>query len=219
VHLYPALDLRAGRLARAAAAPDAVLDRWRAAGATWVHVTDMDRAFGTGDNTSLVRTLLATDPPAVQLGGGLVGADVAAALAWGARRVVVGARGTDDLPALVDAHGRERIALALDVRAGWVCTPGGEPVGEPAALLDHARRARVRTIVYRDLERDGGLRGAALDGAAAACHRDFEVVVAGGIASLDDLRRARDLGLAGVIVGRALLEGRFTIEEALACCG
>jgi len=221
VQLYPALDLRSGRLARAGGPDDPrdVLARWHAAGATWAHLTDLDRAFGTGDNTAFVRSLLEVEGPAIQLGGGLVGAAVDEALTWGARRVVVGARGGPDLAACVRTHGTERIAFALDVRGRDVCTPRGEIVGSPEALLETALGAGVRTVVYRDLARDGRLAGAAIDDVHPILGKGLSVILAGGLASLDDLRRARDGAIDGVIVGRALLEGRFTIEEALACCG
>jgi phosphoribosylformimino-5-aminoimidazole carboxamide ribotide isomerase len=74
-------------------------------------------------------------------------------------------------------------------------------------------------VVYRNLDRDGSLEGADLGGAEALLGHDARVILAGGIAFLDELRAARRLGLAGVIVGRALHEGRFSLEEALACCG
>jgi len=222
VQLYPALDLRAGRLPRAVgdADPRELLRAWHAAGAGWVHVADLDRAFATGDNTPLVRSLLLAAPaPRVQLGGGLVGDAVRDALGWGARRVVVGAHGVAGLGALVAAHGRDRIALALDLRNGVVERPAGGAVGTPEEVLDVAAAAGVGSVVVRDLVRDGALAGAALEPARGMLGRGVDVIVAGGIASLDDLRAARDAGLAGAIVGRALLEGRFSLEEALACCG
>jgi phosphoribosylformimino-5-aminoimidazole carboxamide ribotide isomerase len=77
----------------------------------------------------------------------------------------------------------------------------------------------VLTVVYRDRDRDGTLSGAHLEEAARLLGRGAEIILAGGIATLDEIRRARDLGFAGVIVGRALLEGRFTLAEAIACCG
>jgi phosphoribosylformimino-5-aminoimidazole carboxamide ribotide isomerase len=80
-------------------------------------------------------------------------------------------------------------------------------------------RAGVSTVVHRDHARDGTLDGADLEGAARLLGRGADVILAGGIAGLDEIRCARDLGFAGVIVGRALLAGRFTLAEAMACCG
>lgn len=221
MQLYPALDIRAGRLSRAAgdADPYLLLRQWHAAGATWVHVADLDHAFDAGRNTALVRALCAAPAPHIQLGGGLVEGEVSDALAWGARRVVVGAHGAAGLAALVAAHGGERIALSLDLREGLVERPAGGTLGSPEAVLDAAVAAGVRTVVVRDLIRDGRLAGVALEPGRALLGRGADVIVAGGIASLDDLRAVRDAGLAGAIVGRALLEGRFSVEEALACCG
>ena len=221
MQLYPALDIRAGRVSRAAGNvdPRQLLREWHAAGVTWVHVADLDHAFTTGRNTALVRALCAAPAPQVQLGGGLVDGEVAEALAWGARRVVVGAHGAAGLAALVAAHGSERIALALDLRDGVVERPAAGVVGLPDAVLDAAVAAGVRTVVVRDLAHDGALAGVALEAGRPLLGRGADLIVAGGIASLDDLRAARAAGFAGAIVGRALLEGRFSVQEALACCG
>jgi phosphoribosylformimino-5-aminoimidazole carboxamide ribonucleotide (ProFAR) isomerase len=222
VQLYPALDLSGGGLARAATAPDPVTlaHQWRVAGATWLHVVDLDRVWGTGNNTSLVRRLVTDLDPPVQLGG--APATVAAVeemVAWGAARVVAGVAAIEALPALVARHGAARIALSLDVRDGAATTLDGVVAGNPMDLLALARHAGVETIVYRDLGRDGTLTGAALTSAKGLVGHGVGVVLAGGIAGLDELRVARDAGFAGVVVGRALLDGTFSIEDALTCCG
>jgi phosphoribosylformimino-5-aminoimidazole carboxamide ribonucleotide (ProFAR) isomerase len=95
VQLYPALDLRGGALARTAIPPDGdpltLATRWRAAGATWIHIVDMDRALGTGDNTSLVRRLVSEVEPPLQIGGApATAAAIEEPLGWGASRVVAG---------------------------------------------------------------------------------------------------------------------------------
>ena len=115
--------------------------------------------------------------------------------------------------------------MSIDARDGRLA-PRGQRAGEATGALVNDVAARlvaqgVRTIVYTAAERDGVLSGADLDGARAIAAlggpSGVSVIVSGGVASLDDLRAARRVGLAGAIVGRALLEGRFTIEEALAC--
>jgi len=222
VQLYPALDLSGGGLARAATARDpvTVAEHWRAAGATWLHVVDLDRARGTGDNRDLARRLVTELDPPVQLGG--APATVAAIdemMAWGAARVVAGVGAIEALPALVARHGATRIALSLDVRDGFAMTLAGVVAGNPMDLCALARHAGVETIVYRDLGRDGTLAGAALTSAKGLVGHGVAVVLAGGIAGLDELQVARDAGFAGVIVGRALLDGTFSIEDALTCCG
>lgn len=222
MQLYPALDLRGGRLARAAGAGDplAQLRSWRTAGATWVHVVDLDRADGSGSNTALVARLAAEAPRgAVQLGGGLTGDAVTRALDAGVARVIVGSAGIAGLPDLLARHGAARIGLALDLRDGLAWTPGGTPVGSPEALFARAAKAGVQTVVVRDLARDGTLTGSSVSHVPPFRYPGVELILAGGTASLDDLVAARAAGVAGVIVGRALLDGRFTVAEALACCG
>lgn len=227
VQILPAIDISAGRLARSAAATDPVAEAtaYVAAGAEWVHVVDMDRAFGRGrSGDDQIRRIAQSAP--VQLGGGLTGSeDVAEALGWGVARVVLGAGALAHAAALEDLvsrHGAERVAVALDVRGARVV---GRPTGgvAPAVDLDIAdARARalgagITTLVYRDLARDGTLAGADWDAVETLLGAGVDVIVAGGVASLDEIRVARTRGVHGVIVGRALLEGRFTLDEALAC--
>jgi phosphoribosylformimino-5-aminoimidazole carboxamide ribotide isomerase len=222
VQLYPALDLRGGRLARAGDARDpvALLQAWRHEGAAWVHVVDLDRVAGAGHNAALVARLVREGGPGgVQLGGGLTGDDVTRALDAGVTRVITGGGGVTGLPALLARHGAARVGLALDLRDGMAWTTGGTPAGDPGALLARAAEAGVHTVVVRDLARDGTLAGARFDHLSRLRRPGVELVLAGGVASLDDVGAARAAGVAGVIVGRALLDGRFTLAEALACCG
>jgi phosphoribosylformimino-5-aminoimidazole carboxamide ribotide isomerase len=213
VQLYPAIDIRFGRLARAGrpADPLATAKAWVRAGAGWLHVVDLDRAAGgKGTEGGLIRVLAALPGVSIQLGGGLTrAADVAEALDWGVRRVVLGGDAMATLGALTREVDPERLAIALDVR-GQVPAP---------QAIERIVAAGIRHVVYRDLDRDGALQGADLAGAVTLVGRGADVILAGGVASLDELKAARRAGVAGVIVGRALLEGRFTLEEALACCG
>lgn len=224
MQLYPALDLRGGALARAAVpgagGPLTLARRWRAAGATWIHVVDLDRALGTGDNTPLVQRLVSEIEPPLQVGGApATAAAVEEVLDWGATRVVAGVGAIPTLSELVQRHGADCIAVALDVQDGMAVTLDGTRAGNPLDLLASIWNAGVRTVVYRDLGRDGTLGGAALSVASGLVGRGADIVLAGGFATLDELRSARDGGFAGAIVGRALLEERFSIEDALKCCG
>ena len=111
--------------------------------------------------------------------------------------------------------------MGIDARDGRVAARGSD-VSFALAPLELARRVRgqgARTVIYTDAARDGSLAGPDVDGARAiaALGEGLDVIVSGGVASLDDLRRVRDAGLAGAIVGRALHEGRFTLHEALTC--
>ncbi len=216
--LIPAIDLRGARLARAAAAPDpaAQAARYTAAGATWLHVVDMDRTAGVGRNDAVVRTIVQQPDTRVQLGGALTdAADVREALEWGVARVMIGADAGTGAGSLVRAHGPERVGAAVDLGPDGVAAS----IEDAAARLDRFVAQGVRTVIVRDLARDGRLAGAAVAAVGQLVGRGADVLLAGGVASLDELRAARDGGLAGAIVGRALLEGRFTVAEALACCG
>lgn len=230
--LYPAIDIEGGRVVRAgrprtgaAADPVAQAEAYVAQGAHWLHVVDLDRAFGTGrDNDAWVRRICGLDGVRVQVGGNVADPEWArAAVEAGAARVVLGTAAALEpalLARLLGAVGRERAALAVDVRAGRVALRGREtPVrATPAALAERALAYGVPVVVHRDLLRDGLLRGADVDGAAALVQDGLAVVAAGGVGALDELRTARRRGLAGVIVGRALHEGRFSLAQAIVCC-
>jgi len=225
--LYPAVDVQGGRVARAAtpagADPLAVADAFATAGARWIHFVDLDAAHGNGDNRDLARRFLAAARVPVQVGGGLASdAAIGDALAWGARRAVIGSAAATDaglVDRLLARHGADRLAIGIDARDGRVAPRGSSDVFD-LTPLDLGRRLRgqgVRTVVYADAARDGTLTGPDVAGAAALAGLGLDIIASGGIASLDDLRALRAAGVAGAIVGRALHDRRFTLAEALAC--
>ncbi|HYL54087.1 MAG TPA: 1-(5-phosphoribosyl)-5-[(5-phosphoribosylamino)methylideneamino] imidazole-4-carboxamide isomerase [Gemmatimonadales bacterium] len=224
--LYPAIDVQGGRVARAPDRdPVAVAHQYARDGARWIHFVDLDRALGggRGENRGLACRVLAESPIPVQVGGGFVAeTEIGEALTLGARRVIIGGAAAMDgalVARLIARHGAERLAVGIDARDGRVAPRGSSTVLDvsPLELAKRLLAAGVRTIVYTDAARDGALAGADVPGARAIAALGFDVIVSGGVASLDDLRRARDARLAGAIVGRALHEGRFTLPEALAC--
>jgi phosphoribosylformimino-5-aminoimidazole carboxamide ribonucleotide (ProFAR) isomerase len=227
VELYPAVDVRGGRVARSASAQDpvAVAQRFARDGARWVHFVDLDRALGTGENRELARRFLTGAGLSVQVGGGLdTEAGIAEVLGWGASRAVIGAAAATDaglVARLLAHHGADQLAVGIDVRDGRVAARGGRSTAvfaiSPVELAGRVLALGARTVIYADAARDGMLAGPDVDGARAIAALGMDVIVSGGVASLDDLRRARDAGLAGAIVGRALHEGRFTVAAALAC--
>ena len=225
MELYPAVDIEGGRVARSpsVADPIAAVRQFAHDGARWVHVVDLDRAFGTGENRALTRRLLAEGAVRIQVGGGLTtDAAIAELVGWGATRVVIGSAAAVDegvVERLLARHGAERLAVGIDARDGRVAARGSD-VTLALTPLELARRVRgqgARTVIYTDAARDGSLAGPDVDGARAIAALGLDVIASGGVASLDDLRRVRAAGLAGAIVGRALHEGRFTLREALAC--
>ncbi len=233
--LLPAIDVRHGRVVRLSQGeahretvygddPLAVAERFADEGAGWLHLVDLDRAFGDGDNAALLGRVIAGlgSRLRVQVGGGFRTLEaIEPMLELGAARVVIGTaavRSPELVPAAVERAGSGRLAVGIDARAGMVAIRGWrEETGERAA--DVAARViaqGIRTLVYTDVARDGMLEGPDLAGAAALQALGADVIASGGVASLEDLRRARDAGLAGAIVGRAIYEGRFTVGAAVA---
>ncbi len=238
--LIPAIDLREGavvrlrqgdyaRETRYAAAPLELAQSYRDAGARWLHVVDLDGARGGGFTQLALIERLARCGLSVQAGGGVrAAADVRRLLDAGAARVVVGSIAVRD-PQLVmqwlDGFGAERLVLALDARreagvwrlptAGWTQTE--------QATLDARVSAYAATgachLLCTDIARDGMLGGLNIDlyRHLATLASGMAVQASGGVRDLDDIRAARAAGAAGVILGRALLEGRFSLGEALAC--
>lgn len=235
MELFPAIDIRQGqvvRLAQGEAArltvyaedPSAVAQRFAADGARWIHVVDLDRAFGWGDNAGPVRRIVeqVSGRVKIQLGGGFRSPGlIEDGLALGVERVVVGTAAARD-PELVSRAlaeaGPNRLAVGIDARDGIVAVRGWtESTGERVeTLAARVIAAGVTTLICTDIARDGMLSGPDVAGCAALQRLGAGVIVSGGVATLDDLRAARAAGLAGAIAGRALYEGRFTVREALA---
>lgn len=233
--VFPAMDLLGGQVVRlrhgnrAAATvysndPAAVARDWQAQGAEWLHVVDLDRAFGDGgNNLAAIRAIAGAVAIPFQVGGGLrTPEDVAEALELGAARVIVGTRALRDrdwLSGMLAAHG-EKIVVAIDARKGQVGVEGWLETTDVRALdfaLELARLGVTRVIVT-DIDRDGTLAGANLQLAEIIARSTrLAVIASGGAATMDELERLRlmkDAGLEGIVVGRALYDGRFTLAEA-----
>jgi phosphoribosylformimino-5-aminoimidazole carboxamide ribotide isomerase len=235
--LYPAIDLKDGacvRLKRGdmaqatvySADPGAQARAWQDAGFAWLHVVDLNGAFaGRSVNSGAVRAILANAQIPVQLGGGL--RDMAGIEAWlreGVRRVILGSAAVKN-PELVREACRAfpgRVVVGIDARDGMVATEGWAETSHLPAL-DLALRfedAGVAAIIYTDIGRDGMLTGLNLDQTLALADRlSTRVIASGGVGSLDDLRALKSVatqGIDGVIVGRALYDGRVDPTKALA---
>jgi phosphoribosylformimino-5-aminoimidazole carboxamide ribotide isomerase len=233
--VIPAIDLRGGRCVRLYQGdyaretvvgddPVAMARHWQAAGARLLHVVDLDGArAGRPVQLDLVGRICAALAIPVELGGGLrTAGDVAAALAAGVARVILGTAALEE-PALVTAllarHGPECIVLGLDARDGRVASRGWLATSEVAAV-DLARAmaaAGVRTVVYTDIGRDGTLTGPNVAATAALARASgLAVIASGGVSGRADLAAlAAEPGIAGVIVGRALYTGdlRLAADE------
>lgn len=229
MQIYPAIDLKGGRIVRwddvvYDADPLRRAEQFVADGADWLHVVDLDRAFDTGrNNVTVMRAIAGLPGVRVQVGGLLGNADlVREALDLGAARAVISTAAVTaprSFTALVRAFGADRLAAAIDVREGRVTLRGSKAVvdASPPELLERIVEAGIGTIVYRDLARESSLEGADVAGAQRLVGRGAGVIVSGGIGGVDDVTAARVAGLTGVILGRALYESRVTLKEALAC--
>ena len=240
--IYPAIDLRGGRVVRLTEGkfdqeksygddPLAVARGFAAAGATWLHVVDLDGAKDpTRRQTALVEQLARGSGLRMQTGGGIRDEDqVAALLAAGAQRVIVGslaAKQPDLVRGWLKKFGAEKIILAPDIRLDDTGTPRVAAAGwqESTGLaLDEFLHgflpAGLVHILCTDISRDGKLTGpnTALYAQLVRKFPSLQIQASGGVSSLDDLRGLKPTGSAGVIVGRALYEKKFTLQEALSC--
>lgn len=232
--LLPAVDVKDGQAVQLVQGVDgteqvfgdpvAAARRWQSAGAEWLHVVDLDAAFGRDDNHEVIRRLIDETDLQVELSGGIRDdATLERALASGCTRVNIGTAALENprwCAEIIARHG-DRIAISLDVKGnklaarGW--TSEGGNVFETLARLDEAG---CRRYVVTDVASDGMLTGPNYEILGGICARtESPVVASGGISSLEDLRRLRGLvsiGIEGAIVGTALYLGRFTLEDALA---
>lgn len=235
MEVIPALDLRGGRVVRLGehgdfgrqddhGDPVARALAYAAAGARRLHVVDLDAAAGSGDNRAAVRAIVEGSGVAVQVAGGVRSLDDAVAwLDGGADRVLFGTAAVRDpaLPVAAALTRPDRIGVALDLRGGrpavrgWTETDDAD-VGE---LLAAWSDAPLAAIVLTSVDRDGSLAGPDLEALTRVRGlTPHPVIYSGGVSSLDDLRALQAAGAAGAILGRALLEGRFTLAEAVAAC-
>ena len=232
--LLPAIDIRRGRVVRLSQGeatrqtvygddPLAIAERFVADGASWIHVVDLDRAFGTGDNLEIIRQIgqRVAGRVRMQVGGGFRSLELLrAGVELGAARIVIGTAAATDpafVPAAVAAVGAERLAMGIDARAGFVAVRGWTETSTRRAdeLARQVVGDGIRTLIYTDIGRDGMLTGPDLAGAVELQSTGAQVIASGGVASVDDIRSACQAGLAGVIVGRALYEGRLSLPQGL----
>ena len=236
MELFPAIDLRDGRCVRLYQGdyaretvygedPVAQARAFVDAGCRWLHVVDLDAArSGDPVNRDVVAAIAAAVDVPVQTGGGVRSEAAAEALfAAGVARVVVGTAALED-PALVRSlAGRVPLAVGLDVRGREVAVRGWEQGSgrDLVDVLDEFADAGVAAVIVTQIARDGTLDGPDLEGLALVlASTSIEVIASGGVGTVDDLRALDALEvegrrLAGVIVGRALYEGRFTLAQAL----
>ncbi|MBN6054150.1 bifunctional 1-(5-phosphoribosyl)-5-((5-phosphoribosylamino)methylideneamino)imidazole-4-carboxamide isomerase/phosphoribosylanthranilate isomerase PriA [Nonomuraea sp. RK-328] len=231
--LLPAVDVADGQAVRLVQGeagtetgygePLAAALAWQEAGAEWIHLVDLDAAFGRGSNRELITDMIGRLDVNVELSGGIRDDEsLAAALATGCRRVNIGTAALENpdwCRRIIAEHG-DKIAVGLDVRGTTLAARGWtEEGGDLWEVLERLEADGCPRYVVTDVTKDGTLRGPNLDLLRQVCARtDKPVVASGGVSSLDDLVALSSLvpdGVEGAIVGRALYAQAFTLESAL----
>lgn len=240
--IIPALDLIGGQVVRLyqgdykqqTTYSDHPLEQFRMyqqQGANWLHLVDLDGAKNSKDRQlSVIRELIANTPANIQIGGGIRSeSDVANLLEIGAKRVVIGSlavKKPTTVASWIEKYGAEHIVLALDINinqqgersvavSGWQ-QDTGVTLDELLAIY---QPKGLKHVLCTDISRDGTLQGSNVSLYTDLCQQYPSIAFqsSGGIGSLDDIAALHSTGVSGVIVGRALLEGKFTVKEAIAC--
>ena len=232
--IFPAIDLRGGKVVRLKEGdpsrmtvysdePAETALRWLDAGATWVHVVNLDGAFGVKDEENrLALEAILKSGAQIQFGGGLRSLDgVERAIKLGVSRVVLGTIAIEHpelIAAALEIYGEERIAVGIDVRDGLVRVRGWQENSGMSAtgLALQMKNIGLHTAIFTDVSRDG--LGSGLDVLSTrelAEASGLAVIASGGVRALEDVIAAKQAGLAGVIIGRALYDGTIDLPEAI----
>ena len=234
LELLPAVDVAGGQAVQLVQGkadsggkygdPFAAAEAWQNAGTEWIHLVDLDAAFGRGHNRDLLRDIVGRLDVKVELSGGIRDDEsLNAALATGCTRINIGTAALENpewCAKIIAEHG-DRVAIGLDVRGTTLAARGWtREGGDLFATLERLEAEGCARYVVTDVNKDGTLKGPNLDLLRTVCeHTEKPVVASGGVSSLDDLRAIAGLvpeGVEGAIMGTALYEGAFTLEEALA---
>lgn len=239
MQLIPAIDLMKGKVVRLTrgdpktakvydqfGGPVDTAKKWRADGARKLHVIDLDAAFGTGNNLSVIAEIAESVDLPIQVGGGIRTIEAAQKLlTMGISQVILGALAFSAPTAITQVHqeyGTEAVIVALDNRNGKIMVEGWKTattLGVRAAL-EKFTALGVKTFLITSITKDGTLSGPDFETLKEACrHPNVKIIAAGGIGSLNDLAALRHVGVSGVVIGKALYEGRFTLKEALKSVG
>ena len=235
MNIIPAIDLMNGKVVRLSrgdpatakfydnwGTPVEVALKWKAEGATRLHIIDLDAAFGLGNNTSVVAEVARVSGLPIQVGGGIRSVEaVEQMLKLGLDYVILGAlafSAPDAITWIRKEHGVGSVIVALDNREGIVMVDGWK-IKTGITMWDALEKfvsLGVTTFLITSIAQDGMLQGPDLETLSEACtYPGVKVIAAGGIGSLGDLVALQNVGVEGVVVGKALYEGRFTLKEAI----
>jgi phosphoribosylformimino-5-aminoimidazole carboxamide ribotide isomerase len=226
MQIYPAIDLMGGNVVRlrqgrkedtiSYATMGSALElarRWEEEGAEMIHVVDLDAVLALGDNESVLRSLLTGVSVPIQFGGGV--------RSLGVERVILGTlavRIPGDVLTLCSEFGPARVMVAIDIRQDQLLVDGWRSQGSktPSQLLTHFRKQGVHHFLMTSVDADGGLGGPDLCLSAVCGPVRSDIILAGGVTSVTDIRALACRGFAGAVVGRALYEGLLTLPDAIA---
>jgi phosphoribosylanthranilate isomerase len=233
LELLPAIDIKNGKSVRLKQAkldsveqyetPNVVLSDFVAKGAKWVHLVDLDAAFNSGSNSDLIQNLIAASPIKVQLSGGIINEDsLQKALSTKADRINIATAALQSIDWVVKAikSNDQRLTIGLDIDNGVLVARGsGEVIGDPFEYIKILDMAGCKRYVVTDNSTDGELNGPNLDLLEKVLKSTKSMIIAsGGISKLSDLKDLREMGLDGVIVGKALYVGAIDISAAIKTC-
>ncbi|MFA6216244.1 MAG: 1-(5-phosphoribosyl)-5-[(5-phosphoribosylamino)methylideneamino]imidazole-4-carboxamide isomerase [Candidatus Omnitrophota bacterium] len=236
--LIPAIDIKDGKVVRLtqgrfdktinvyADEPVVVAKKWAAQGASLIHIVDLDgAALGRPRNLDKVKQIIETIKTPVEFGGGVRTIDtIKELLEAGVSRVILGTKAVEDRNFLEDAFKRfkNKVIVSIDAKSGHILTKGWKESFEGVEVLEFARQLKslgFTELIYTDILKDGTLKGPNIEAISVLLKKvGIGVVASGGISNLADISRLKSLekeGLTGVIVGKALYEGKFTLQEAL----
>lgn len=233
MRIYPAIDIIDGACVRLVRGdydkvttfsddPCEVAVRWQNEGGEFIHIVDLDGArSGTMPNAELICKIANTLDVPIEVGGGIRNMDcVDGYLENGVERVIIGTSALNDpdfVKTAVEKYG-DRIVVGIDAKDGMVAVNGWEEVSRTSAieLAKEMKSIGVKTIIYTDIATDGMLMGPNVDAMREMAETvDIDVVASGGVASADDVRRLKDTGVEGVIIGKALYTDNLSLKDAL----
>ena len=234
MEIIPAVDIMKGRVVRLVRGdpkqlrsysklgdPVSVAKRWEAEGAKFIHVVDLDAALGTGRNFEVIESIVRSVEASVQVGGGIRSLEIARKLLlMGVKRVILGSLAFSD-PHLVESllreFGEKKVIVALDHKDDVVMVKGWKASTKISVdvAAEKFRELGVKIFLVTSIARDGALLGPDIEILSRLCRRGLKVIAAGGVSSIRDILDLKHVGVHGVVIGRALYEGRLSLREAL----
>jgi len=233
LELLPAIDIKNGKSVRLNQAqldsievyesPNVVLSDFIAKGAKWVHLVDLDAAFKSGSNSDLIKSLIESSSINIQLSGGIIDEEsLRQALSTNADRINIATAALQNIDWVVNAieSNHERVTIGLDIADGVLVARGsGEIVGDPFEYIKTLDLAGCKRYVVTDNSTDGELNGPNLELLDKVLKSTkSKIIASGGVSKLSDLKILREMGLDGVIVGKAFYVGAIDISAAIKTC-